>query len=56
MFGWLQDGRKVLAAAIIFATIIFSWMFRFETIDFGAHRNRITGAYCPIAVECWLKE
>jgi len=63
MSGWLQDGRKALAAAIfslaaaiVFATIIFAWMNRFETVDFSAHRNRITGAYCPIAVECWRTE
>lgn len=53
MFDGVQGGLKALAAAIVLAIIIFAWMFRFETIDFSAHRNRITGAYCPIAVECW---
>jgi len=38
-----MDSRIVLAGAIVFATIVGAWMFRYETIGEGGHRNRFTG-------------
>jgi Flp pilus assembly protein TadB len=52
MPNWLTDAR-LLALAIIVATIVAVWMFRYETTGAGGHRNRITGAYCHVSQECW---
>jgi hypothetical protein len=49
-----MDSRAVLAAAIIFATLIGAWMFRYETYREILHRNRFTGAVCRVTVECWF--
>jgi hypothetical protein len=49
------DSRIILAAAIVFATLIGAWMFRYEA---GwtplVHRNRLTGAICFAMDECWF--
>jgi hypothetical protein len=50
------DGYKLIAIAIIFATIVLGWMFRYEPArDNLFHRNRFTGAVCPSTEECWAK-
>jgi hypothetical protein len=45
---WFSDGRRLLAIAIVFATLVGAWMFRYETI--GPHQmyqvNRFTGVIC----------
>jgi hypothetical protein len=48
------DGRVILAAAIVHATLLAAWMFRYETIG-GTyeHRNRFTGATCAVDKDCW---
>jgi hypothetical protein len=51
----MPDGRIVLAAAIVFAVLVGTWMFRFEPpFAGGLHRNRITGAVCSVSNECWF--
>lgn len=57
--GWVKvmtDSRLVLAAAIVFATLVGAWMFRYETYGpiNNLHRNRFTGTYCKIENECWF--
>jgi hypothetical protein len=47
------DSRLILAAAIVFATSVGVWMFRYEGVSEVSHRNRITGAYCYINENCW---
>ena len=55
MIEWLsEDGRRLIAIAIILAVLVGVWMFRYETLDPYAHRNRITGAVCSTIHECWL--
>ncbi len=55
MFEWLSDGRRLLAIAIIFATLLGAWMFRYEKWEGVAiHRNRFTGAVCSAFHECWF--
>jgi hypothetical protein len=44
----------LLAVAIILATLIGAWMFRYETYGIGVHRNRFTGAVCFKSEECWF--
>ena len=46
-----------LAIAIIFATLIGAWMFRYESVGSGlvTHRNRFTGAVCRIEEDCWFR-
>jgi hypothetical protein len=51
---WLCDGRRLLAVAIILATLIGAWMFRYETYGIGVHRNRFTGAVYFTSEECWF--
>jgi hypothetical protein len=54
---WISDGHRLLAAAIVFATLLGAWMFRYEQAfrDHQMHRNRITGVICPISEECWFR-
>jgi hypothetical protein len=53
MLEWLLDGRRLIAVAIILATLVGAWMFRYES--FGAlHRNRSTGVVCLLQHECWV--
>ncbi len=49
------DSRAILAAAIVFATVIGAWMFRYELIGPKGleHQNRLTGAVCDTTVSCW---
>jgi hypothetical protein len=54
MFTWMADGSKVLAAAILVATVLMALMFRYETWGNDKHRNRFTGTVCSIANECWF--
>jgi hypothetical protein len=55
MRDWLNDGRRLLALAIIFGVIVGAWMFRYETLPPGAmHRNRLTGNVCHISQSCWF--
>jgi len=51
-----MDGYKLVAVAIVFATIVLAWMFRFEPTgqDNLFHRNRFTGAVCHSTQECWF--
>lgn len=53
---WHEDGRKVLAGAIVFAVVVFAWMFKYEVFgQLGAmHKNRFTGAVCPVRESCWF--
>jgi hypothetical protein len=55
---WLSDGRRLLAVAIIFATLIAAWMFRYETLGQNGvtHRNRLTGVVCLVRDECWFAD
>jgi hypothetical protein len=50
-----MDSRHLLAIAIIFATLVGAWMFRYEPIlNGGIHRNRFTGVVCRFDEECWF--
>lgn len=53
---WFKDGRRALAAAVVFATVIAAWMLRYETLDRSGiwHRNRLTGAVCRVEQSCWF--
>jgi hypothetical protein len=46
----------ILAAAIVFATLLAGWLLRYEI--YGPynlnHRNRFTGATCRVSEECWF--
>jgi hypothetical protein len=48
------DGRRLIAVAIIFATLLGAWMFRYEA-NGVFHRNRFTGAICELRHECWFQ-
>ena len=48
------DGRKALALAIVFASLVVGWLLRFENLGSGMQRNRITGEICHISEECWF--
>lgn len=52
---WHEDGRKVLAAAIIFATLVGAWMMRYEHLGPGVQKNRLTGAMCHPTQSCWFE-
>lgn len=51
-----MNSYKLIAIAIIFATIVFAWMFRYERAgkENLFHRNRFTGAVCHSTAECWF--
>lgn len=52
---WLSDGKRTLAFAIVFATLIVAWFLRYETVGNGwMHRNRLTGNVCHIEQSCWF--
>jgi hypothetical protein len=54
--GAKMDSRHLLAIAIIFATLVGAWMFRYEILPPGGlHRNRFTGAVCRPEEECWFR-
>lgn len=56
MMRWYDDGRKVLAAAIVFAVVVAGWMLRYELIaGAGLHKNRLTGVVCRVWESCWLQ-
>jgi hypothetical protein len=47
MLTWLSDGRRLLAAAIIFAAVVGAWMFRYDRMERSfKHQNRFTGTVC----------
>lgn len=48
---------RFLAAALVLIALLASWMLRYEKAEgFGLmHRNRFTGAVCPIEKECWWR-
>jgi hypothetical protein len=50
----ISKGHKLVAGAIIFATLMGAWLFRFETVGQQSHRNRFTGVLCHITTECWF--
>ena len=52
-----SDGRTLLTFAVIAATLLGAWMFAYEPVgpNLLLHRNRITGAVCPIADSCWFR-
>jgi hypothetical protein len=54
MFEWCSDGRRLLAAAILLATLLGAWMFRYEHLYGTEHQNRFTGVICSISEECWF--
>jgi hypothetical protein len=49
------DNRLTLTIAIVFATLVGAWMFRYENSGYAnsVHRNRFTGAVCSVVSECW---
>ena len=47
---WFVRGTIIATLFMIF------WMFRYETLNSWSHRNRLTGAMCPISQECWFKK
>jgi hypothetical protein len=51
-----MDSRLILALAIVFATLVAAWMFRYECMGpyCHTHRNRLTGAECSSSEGCWL--
>jgi hypothetical protein len=51
-----MDSRILLPAAIVFATLIGAWMFRYDSYGLynASHRNRFTGATCHASEECWF--
>ena len=51
--GWFND-KRLIALAIVFAVIVFAWMNRYENLQDGYHRNRITGAVCSPVRDCWF--
>jgi hypothetical protein len=55
MWGATTDG-KLISGAIVVAAILVVWAFRFETYgpNNNYHRNRLTGATCPISEGCWF--
>jgi hypothetical protein len=48
------DGRKALALAIVFASLLAAWLVRFENLGSGMHLNRVTGEVCHVSEECWF--
>jgi len=48
-----MDSIRILAIVLGVSALLFAWMFRFETLG-TSHRNRFTGATCPINEECWI--
>jgi hypothetical protein len=48
-----MNSRILLALAIIFATLVGAWMFRYEQVGSFEHRNRFTGALCSYEENCW---
>jgi hypothetical protein len=56
MLKWILEGSRLLAVAIILATLVGAWMLRYERYpNYGfLHRNRIRGAVCYAYEECWL--
>jgi hypothetical protein len=48
-------GWRPVAVAIIFATLVGGWMFRYEPVYRTLHQNRFTGAVCHISEECWFE-
>ena len=51
----MLDGYRIVALAILVAVLAGAWMFRFETVAPLIHKNRITGAVCPVYQECWAR-
>ncbi len=51
---WIGEGPRALSVAIIFAAIVFAWMFAFETLSPYEHRNRFTGMICRLDENCWF--
>lgn len=50
-----MDSRHLLPIAIIFATLVGAWMFRYQPILNGAvHVKRFTGATYSYQEECWF--
>ena len=45
----------MLAGAIVFATLVGAWMFRYEDRGSAIHRNRLTNAICFVHDECWFR-
>jgi hypothetical protein len=51
---WFSDGKRALATAMVIAVVVGAWMFRYEILSPGMHRNRLTGNVCSIHQSCWL--
>jgi hypothetical protein len=51
---WLMDGRRTLAIAILLVALLGAWMFRYEYLGNGMHKNRFTGATCHFSQSCWF--
>jgi hypothetical protein len=47
-----QAGQFAIAAAIVFATVVFAYMFRYEAFPGANHKNRFTGGYCNVTEQC----
>lgn len=58
---WYQDKfiRRMIVATYLMAFLMalsVLWTFRFEYLGDFHHKNRITGAVCPVMVECWFSD
>lgn len=50
-----MKGWQPVTVAIVLATLIGGWMFRYESGRNGAiHTNRFTGAVCQSHESCWF--
>ena len=45
-------------ALAVLVLLLLSWMFRlhYERVNNFEHRNRFTGATCPVSEECWTRD
>ena len=45
-------------ALAVLVLLLLSWIFRlhYERVSNFEHRNRFTGATCPVSEECWTRD
>jgi hypothetical protein len=50
-----MSNKIILVGTFLIVTLLGGWMFRYQTDRYGlTHRNRLTGAVCFVAHECWF--